>query len=102
MDLNHLLMLALAVLSNQNPSTRSHLRQPICGRKSKPVGTVFSLMLGKVTLNLAEDPLGPLRRKDGDPAFDDAWQAQSLAMADTLVGGGGGTATGGAEGLSFE
>jgi hypothetical protein len=59
-------------------------------------------MLGKVTLNLPEDPLGPLRRKDGDPAFDDAWQAQSLAIADTLVGAGVVTATGWAEALGFE
>jgi hypothetical protein len=59
-------------------------------------------MLGKVTLNLPEDPLGLLRRKDGDPAFDDAWQAQSLAIADTLVGAGVVTAAGWAEALGFE
>lgn len=33
----------------------------------------------------APDPLGPLKRRDGDPIFDEAWQAQALAMADTLV-----------------
>ena len=59
-------------------------------------------MLGKVTLNLPEDPLGPLRRKDGDPAFDEAWQAQSLAIADRLVDAGVVTATAWAEALSFE
>lgn len=42
-------------------------------------------MRGRVTLNPPEDPLGPLQRKDGDPTFDEAWQAQSLAIADTLV-----------------
>ena len=59
-------------------------------------------MLGKVTLNLPEDPLGPLRRKDGDPTFDEAWQAQSLAIADRLVDAGVVTATAWAEALSFE
>jgi len=53
-------------------------------------------------LNLPEDPLGPLRRKDGDPAFDDVWQAQSLTIADTLVGAGVVTATGWAEALGLE
>jgi len=59
-------------------------------------------MLAKVTLNLPEDPLRPLQRKDGDPAFDEAWQAQSLAIADTLVDAGVVTATGWAEALGFE
>lgn len=36
-------------------------------------------------MNPPEDPLGPLQRKNGDPTFDEAWQAQSLAIADTLV-----------------
>ena len=27
----------------------------------------------------------PLKRKDGDPVFDEPWQAQVLAMADMLV-----------------
>ena len=30
-------------------------------------------------------PLGPLVRRDGDAVFDEAWQAQALAMADCLV-----------------
>ena len=29
--------------------------------------------------------LVPLLRTDGEPAFDEAWQAQALAMADTLT-----------------
>lgn len=29
--------------------------------------------------------LTPLRRMDGEPVFDEPWQAQALAMADTLV-----------------
>ena len=33
----------------------------------------------------ASDPLGPLARRDGDPVFDEAWQAQALALADCLV-----------------
>lgn len=40
---------------------------------------------GRVTLKRPDDPLGPLKRKDGDPVFDEPWQAQALAMADTLV-----------------
>lgn len=61
-----------------------------------------SLTLGKVTLNQPEDSLGPLQRKDGDPTFDEAWQAQSLAIADTLVDAGVVTATAWAEALGFE
>jgi len=53
-------------------------------------------------LNLPEDPLGTLQRKDGDPTFDEAWQAQSLAIADTLVDAGVVTAMGWAEALGFE
>ena len=29
--------------------------------------------------------LGPLRRRDGEPLFDEPWQAQALAMADSLI-----------------
>ena len=29
--------------------------------------------------------LDPLASRDGDPVFEEAWQAQALAMADTLV-----------------
>ncbi len=36
-------------------------------------------------LERPEQALGPLRRKDGDPVFDEPWQAQALAMADELV-----------------
>ena len=53
-------------------------------------------------MNLPEDALGPLRRKDGDPTFDEAWQAQSLAIADTLVSAGVVTATRWAEALGSE
>jgi hypothetical protein len=63
---------------------------------------VCSLTLGKVTLSLPEDPLGPLQRKDGDPTFDEAWQAQSLAIAGMLVDAGVVTAKGWAERLGFE
>ena len=31
------------------------------------------------------DRLKPLADADGDPAFDEPWQAQALALADTLV-----------------
>ena len=31
------------------------------------------------------EALGPLARRDGDAVFDEAWQAQALAMADCLV-----------------
>lgn len=30
-------------------------------------------------------PLAPLARRDGDPVFEEAWQAQALAMADCMV-----------------
>jgi hypothetical protein len=53
-------------------------------------------------LNLPEDSLGPLQRKDGEPTFDEAWQAQSLAIADRLVDAGVVTATAWAEALGFE
>ncbi len=33
----------------------------------------------------APDPLAPLARRDGDPVFEEAWQAQALGMADCLV-----------------
>lgn len=29
--------------------------------------------------------LKPLAQRDGDPAFDEAWQAQALALADCLI-----------------
>src|SRR5262249_23036247 len=57
--------------------------------KRKPVANVCSLMFGRVILRPPDDPLGPLQRKEGDPTFDEAWQAQSLAIADTLVDAGG-------------
>ena len=53
-------------------------------------------------MNLPEDALGPLQRKDGDPTFDEAWQAQSLAIADALVGAGVVTSMDWAEALGFE
>lgn len=34
---------------------------------------------------MPDEPLGPLKRTDGDPVFDEAWQAQALAIADSLV-----------------
>jgi nitrile hydratase accessory protein len=49
-----------------------------------------------------DDPLGPLQRKEGDPTFDEAWQAQSLAIADTLVDAGILTAMDWAEALGSE
>ena len=32
-----------------------------------------------------QEALKPLASVDGDPVFDEAWQAQALAIADTLV-----------------
>mgnify|MGYP001816978629 CR=1 FL=1 len=32
-----------------------------------------------------DDPLKPLASVDGQPAFDEPWQAEVLAIADTLV-----------------
>jgi nitrile hydratase accessory protein len=31
------------------------------------------------------DPIGPLARRDGEPVFDEPWQAQALATAFALV-----------------
>ena len=36
-------------------------------------------------MSLPDPSLGPLKRKDGQPVFDEPWQAQALAMADLLV-----------------
>jgi nitrile hydratase accessory protein len=36
-------------------------------------------------LSPSEPLFGPLKRRDGEPAFDEAWQAQALAMADLMV-----------------
>jgi nitrile hydratase accessory protein len=36
-------------------------------------------------LSLPETPLGPLKRRDDEPVFDEPWQAQALGMADVLV-----------------
>ena len=35
-----------------------------------------------------QTPLKPLASVDGEAAFDEAWQAEALALADTLVQGG--------------
>ena len=35
-----------------------------------------------------ETPLGPLKRRDDEPVFDEQWQAQVLGMADILVNAG--------------
>ena len=42
------------------------------------------LIFGSLTLT-PSNALGPLARRDGDAVFDEAWQAQALAMADCLV-----------------
>ena len=34
---------------------------------------------------LPSNALGPLAGRDGDPVFDEAWQAQALGLADCLV-----------------
>lgn len=31
------------------------------------------------------EEIGPLKRQDGEPVFDEPWQAQVLAMADSLT-----------------
>ena len=40
---------------------------------------------GRVTLKRPDNLLAPLARGDGDVAFDEAWQAQALGLADCLV-----------------
>lgn len=39
-------------------------------------------------MTLPDTPLGPLQRRDGEPVFDEQWQAQVLGMADILVNSG--------------
>jgi nitrile hydratase accessory protein len=39
-------------------------------------------------LNPPENLLGPLVRRDGEPTFDEPWQAQALGIADALVAAG--------------
>jgi len=39
-------------------------------------------------LNRPENLLGPLVRRDGEPTFDEPWQAQALGIADALVAAG--------------
>jgi len=39
-------------------------------------------------LNPPENPLGPLKRRDDEPTFDEPWQAQVLGIADALVAAG--------------
>ncbi len=48
-------------------------------------GTGSMWICGRAILNEPDASLGPLKCKDGDPIFDEPWQAQALAMADTLV-----------------
>ncbi len=46
--------------------------------------------------------IGPLKRTDNEPVFDEPWQAQVLAMADTLSRSGAFTATEWSEALGEE
>jgi nitrile hydratase accessory protein len=46
--------------------------------------------------------IGPLKRTDNEPVFDEPWQAQVLAMADTLSRAGAFTATEWSEALGEE
>ena len=46
--------------------------------------------------------IGPPKRKDGEPVFDEAWQAQVLAMADNLTKRGAFTASEWSDSLGAE
>ncbi len=37
---------------------------------------------------MADEAPGPLARRDGDPVFDEPWQAQTLAIAATMTAAG--------------
>ena len=39
-------------------------------------------------MKLPETRLGPLKRRDDEPTFDEPWQAQVLGIADALVANG--------------
>jgi len=49
-----------------------------------------------------KDAMRPLKRLDGEPVFDEAWQAQVLAMADRLSAAGVFTPTQWSEALGAE
>ena len=40
---------------------------------------------GRVILSRSEKSIAPFERIDGDPVFDEPWQAQVLALADALI-----------------
>ncbi len=58
---------------------------------------------GKTILSAPDaQTIGPLKRRDGEPVFDEAWQAQVLAMADSLTKHGAFTASEWSDALGAE
>ena len=47
--------------------------------------TVYRLICGRVTLRQADTQITPLLCLDDDPTFNEAWQAQVLAIAQNLI-----------------
>src|SRR5436309_668008 len=73
------------------------------GRRSQGAQTKSSWTFGRVILSDPEaSQIGPLKRTDNEPIFDEPWQAQVLAMADTLSRSGAFTPTEWSEALGEE
>jgi hypothetical protein len=47
--------------------------------------TVFRWIYGKITLPQNDMQITPLPRMDDEPTFNEAWQAQVLAIAQNLI-----------------
>ena len=49
---------------------------------------MFASIFGRATLTRPENQPSALKRRDGDPTFDEPWQAQVLGIADAMVASG--------------
>src|SRR5690606_18477420 len=75
--------------SAPSTSTPSCSKRPICGpRRRARAGTGYSSISGRAILSGPEAP-----PPSAGPTFDEPWQAQLLALADTLTRGGAFTPT---------
>src|SRR5262249_21528497 len=89
----------------REPSTsiRSPSRRMRCGPRHRGAATGSIWTSGRAILSGPEAAtIGPLKRRDDEPLFDEPWQAQVLAMADTLSRSGAFTATEWSEALGDE
>src|SRR5262249_46189552 len=64
----------------------SNLVPPSCGPKQRGAETACCWISGRATLSATNArQFAPLARLDDEPAFDEPWQAQILALAFTLT-----------------